>query len=256
MKVRLLPSSAGRDSQYQSLTSFIVDDRLAIDGGSLGFALTPEQIGSIHDVIITHAHSDHTASLPIYVAEAFPRLQAPINIYATAEVLSALRQFVFNDHVWPNFENIPLDNGTGPGLVFHELKLREKVNIAGFDVTPIPVNHIVPTVGLLLQNETAAVLFSSDTYTTNEIWEAAKEVEDLKAVFVDISYPNERRALAEASKHLTPELLSSELEKLDRDVKVYAVHIKPTNRDDVIKELAALGDARVSVGEIGHAYEW
>jgi cAMP phosphodiesterase len=107
-----------------------------------------------------------------------------------------------------------------------------------------------------LQNETAAVLFTSDTYTTNELWEVAKEVDELKAVFVDVSYPNERRALAEASKHLTPELLLPELEKLGRDVKVYAVHIKPTNRDDVIKELAALGDARVSVGEIGHAYEW
>jgi cAMP phosphodiesterase len=99
-------------------------------------------------------------------------------------------------------------------------------------------------------------VFTSDTYTTNELWEVAKEVEDLKAVFVDVSYPNERRALAEASKHLTPELLLSELGKLERDVKVYAVHIKPTNRDDVIKELSALGDTRVSVGEIGRVYEW
>jgi cAMP phosphodiesterase len=256
VKVRLLPSAAGRESQYQSLTSFVVDDRLAIDGGSLGFALTPEQIGSIHDVIVTHAHSDHTASLPIYIAEAFPRLETPIIIYATAEVVSALRQFVFNDHVWPNFENIQLGNGSGPGLVFHELNLREKVNIAGIDVTPIPVNHIVPTVGLLLQNEAAAVLFTSDTYTTDELWEVAGKVEELKAVFVDVSYPNERRELAEASKHLTPELLLTELEKLGRDVKVYAVHIKPTNREDVIRELSALGDARVSVGEIGRVYEW
>ncbi|HSB12165.1 MAG TPA: 3',5'-cyclic-nucleotide phosphodiesterase [Blastocatellia bacterium] len=256
MKVRLLPSSAGRKSQLQSLTSFIVDDRLAIDGGSLGFALTPKEIGSLRHVIVTHAHSDHIASLPIYIAEAFPTLEAPILIYATSEVVSALRQFIFNDHVWPNFENIQLNNGSGPGLEFRELKPRETVNIDGINVTPIPVNHIVPTVGILVQNEVTAVLFTSDTYTTDEIWKVAAAAGPLKAIFVDISYPNERRELAEASKHLTPELLPAELKKLGRDVEVYAVHIKPTQRDMVIRELMDLGDPRVSIGEVDRVYEW
>lgn len=256
MKVRLLPSSAGRESQFQSLTCFIVDDRLAIDAGSIGFALTPEQIGTIRNFVVTHAHSDHTASLPIYIAEAFPALDSPIIVHATAEVVSALRNFVFNDQVWPNFEMIALDNGKGPGLEFRELKPRQRVNIAGIDVTPIPVNHIIPTVGLLVQNEGAAVLFTSDTYSTDEIWEVAARADALKAVFVDVSYPNERRQLAEASKHLTPELLAAELQKLNRDVEIYAVHIKPTNRQDVARELASLGDARVAVAEIGRVYEW
>jgi len=256
LKIRLLPSSAGRESQLQSLTSFIVDDRLAIDGGSLGFALTPQEIGRLRHVIVTHAHSDHTASLPIYIAEAFPTLDSPIIIYATSEVVSALRQFVFNDHVWPNFEKIELNNGSGAGLVFRELPPRETVNIDGIDVTPIPVNHIVPTVGLVVQNEVTAVMFTSDTYTTDEIWKVAAAREYLKAVFVDISYPNERRELAEASKHLTPELLPGELKKLGRDVEIYAVHIKPTQRESVIRELMELGDARVSIGEIDREYEW
>jgi len=75
-------------------------------------------------------------------------------------------------------------------------------------------------------------------------------------VFVDISYPNERRELAEASKHLNPELLPGELKKLGRDVEIYAVHIKPTQRDSVIRELMELGDPRVSIGEINREYEW
>lgn len=256
MNVRLLPSSAGRESQYQSLTSFIVDDLLAIDGGSLGFALPPEQIGSIRNVIVTHSHSDHIASLPIYIAEAFPSLETPITIHATVEVIDALRKFVFNDHVWPDFEKIQLNNRSGNGLQFRELKPRETVTIEGIDVTPIPVNHIIPTVGLLVRNRQTAVLFTSDTYTTDEIWRVADRSEGLKAVFVDVSYPNEKRELAEASKHLTPELLAVELRKLTRNVEVYAVHIKPTNRDDVIQELMALGDPRVSVGEVDRVYEW
>lgn len=256
MRVKLLPSSAGRQSQLQCLTSFVVDDCLAIDAGSVGFALAPNEIGSIRHFIITHAHADHTASLPIYVAEAFPLLEAPVIVYATTEVVSALREFLFNDRVWPNFEEIQLNNGRGPALEFRHLHPRATYSIAGFDVTPIPVNHIVPTVGLLVANESATVLFTSDTYTTDEIWQAAVAAKNLKAVFVDVSYPNEMSELAETAKHLTPELLAVDLKKLDREVEVYAVHIKPTNRDTVISQIAALGDSRVSIGEIDRDYVW
>jgi cAMP phosphodiesterase len=256
VRIRLLPSSAGRRSQFQCLTSFIVDDRLAIDGGSIGFAFTPREIGHIHHIIITHAHSDHTASLPIYIAEAFPLLEAPVIVYGTGEVISALREFVFNDYIWPNFEKLQLSNASGPALEFRELQPRSTVSIAGMEVTPIPVNHIVPTVGLLVQNEATAVLFTSDTYSTDEIWEAARDTKDLKAVFVDVSYPNELGELAASAKHLTPELLALELGKLRREVEVYAVHSKPMNRDNVIKQIAALENSRVSIGEIDRLYEW
>lgn len=256
MRIKLLPSSAGRESQLQCLTSFLIDDRVAIDGGSIGFALGPGEIGAVRHIIVTHSHADHTASLPMYVAEAFNVLNDPIFIYGSVEVISTLRKHVFNDDVWPDFEKIQLRNGSGPTVEFRELQARQKLSIAGIDVTPIPVNHLIPTFGLLVQNETAAIVFTSDTYTTHEIWSAAREIEHLKAVFVDVSFPNEMGELAEASKHLTPELLADELKKLDREVDVYAVHIKPTNRDAVITQIAALTGTPVSIAEIDHVYEW
>jgi ribonuclease BN (tRNA processing enzyme) len=118
------------------------------------------------------------------------------------------------------------------------------------------VNHIVPTVGLVVQADGAAVTFTSDTYVTDEIWEVARGAENLKAVFVDISFPNELAKLAADSKHLTPELLDGELKKLGREVEVYAVHIKPTNRDEVIRQLGELDNPLISVGEINRIYEW
>ncbi|MEK6325408.1 MAG: 3',5'-cyclic-nucleotide phosphodiesterase [Acidobacteriota bacterium] len=256
MRIRLLPSSAGRQSQLQCLTSFVIDERVAIDAGSIGFAFSPGEIGTVRHIIVTHSHSDHIASLPIYVAEAFPSLDNPIIIYGSSEVISALRKHVFNDQVWPDFEKIELNNGSGPTLEFRQLEPRQTINIAGIDVTPIPVNHIVPTFGLLVQNAATTVAFTSDTYSTDEIWKAASEDEHLKAVFAEVSFPNEMGDLAEASKHLTPELLAIELGKLNRDVDVYAVHIKPTHREDVIRQIAALGNLRVSAGEIDRVYEW
>jgi cAMP phosphodiesterase len=251
-----LPSTAGRDSQYQALTSFVVNDRIAVDGGSIGFALTPDEMSGVRHVVVTHAHSDHTASLPIFVAEAYTLLQEPIIIYGTSEVVDALKSFVFNDTIWPDFQKIPLPDGSGPTIEFRLIEPRATSHIAGLDVTPIPVNHVVPTVGLIVEDHSAAVVFTSDTYVTDEIWEAARRVERLKAVFVDVSFPDELAGLAAASKHLTPELIALELEKLDRDVNVYAVHIKPTNREDVIRQLKLLNGRPVSVGEINRVYEW
>lgn len=256
MKIRLLPSYAGRDSQLQSLTSFLVNDCVSIDGGSLGFALHPNEMSNVHHVIVTHAHSDHTASLPIFIAEAYTSLDAPVIIYGTSEVVTALKKFVFNDHIWPNFENIMLPNGSGPTIVFQIILPRQSVSIAGLTVTAIPVNHVVPTVGLIVEQDGAVVAFTSDTFTTDEIWEKARDKELLKAVFVDVSYPNELERLASDSKHLTPRLLAEELEKLDRDVEIYAVHIKPMNREEVIRQLKLLENHPVSIGEINRVYEW
>ncbi|HET9531692.1 MAG TPA: 3',5'-cyclic-nucleotide phosphodiesterase [Blastocatellia bacterium] len=256
MKIRLLPSMAGRDSQLQCLTSFLVDDHIAIDGGSIGFALKPEEMARVRHVIVTHTHSDHTASLPIFIAEAFVSLDGPVTIYGLPEVVSALREFVFNDKMWPDFEKIPLMNGAGATIRFEIIEPRRTVDVGGLAVTPIPVNHIVPTVGLVVQSDGAAVTFTSDTYVTDELWEVARKAEDLKAVFVDISFPNELAKLAADSKHLTPRLLEGELKKLDRDVEVYAVHIKPTNRDEVIRQLHELGNDSIQVGEINRVYEW
>ncbi|HJQ25931.1 MAG TPA: 3',5'-cyclic-nucleotide phosphodiesterase [Blastocatellia bacterium] len=256
MKVRLLPSAAGRASQLQALTSFLVNDCLAVDAGSLGFALRPEEMGRIRHAVITHAHSDHMASLPIYVAEAYTVLDGPVFIYGLDTVVEALHTHVFNDEIWPDFRKITLPASAQPTIEFRALVPHETVEIAGLRVTPIPVNHVVPNVGLIIEDDHAAVVFTSDTYCTDALWAAAKERPHLRAVFVDVSFPNELGWLAEASKHLTPELLAAELRKLDRDVEVYAVHIKPTNREQVIRELGELGLPKVGVGEVDRVYEW
>ncbi|HSQ18758.1 MAG TPA: MBL fold metallo-hydrolase, partial [Blastocatellia bacterium] len=60
---------------------------MAVDGGSIGFALSPEQMNSVSDIVITHSHNDHIASLPIFVAEAFTKAERPITVYGTEEVI-------------------------------------------------------------------------------------------------------------------------------------------------------------------------
>jgi cAMP phosphodiesterase len=255
LRIRLLPSKVG-DSAPQLLTTFLIDEHVAIDGGSIALSLGPDLMSRVRDVVVTHSHSDHTAMLPIFIAEAFTMLKSPIVIHGIAEVIADLRNHIFNDHIWPDFEKIHLIHKAEPSLRFESIEPGREFSIGGLTIRPIPVNHTVPCVGLIVEDAAAAVLFTSDTYTTDEIWERARQTRNLKAVFVDVSYPNELEKLAAASKHLTPQSLARDLEKLSRDVPVLAVHIKPTGREKVIQQLAALGDPRISVAEADRVYRW
>jgi len=256
LKIKLLASSLGDDLQIQLLTSFLINDCLAIDAGSLGFVLDARERGRVNSIVLTHAHLDHIASMPIFIDEEFSRFTSPLIVYALPEVILSLRQFVFNDQIWPNFEKITRLNLTGPALEFHTLEPRTRIDVAGVGVTPIPVNHTVPTVGLLLESDGAAVIYTSDTYVTDELWELANRTEHLKAIFVDVSYPNEMETLAAAARHLTPQSLRSELFKLKQELEIYCVHIKPGYRDRVLRQLNELRNPRICAAEIGRAYEW
>src|SRR3954454_21862121 len=96
LQVQLLPTSLGDHSQTQSLTTFLINETIAIDAGSMGFALNVEQLVKVGHVIITHSHLDHVASLPIAIAEVFPRLTRPMRVYATPEVLEAIQAHLLN----------------------------------------------------------------------------------------------------------------------------------------------------------------
>ncbi|HEY6334193.1 MAG TPA: 3',5'-cyclic-nucleotide phosphodiesterase [Blastocatellia bacterium] len=256
MKIRLLPSTVGADQRPQLLTTFVVDGSIAIDAGSIAVSLTVPELRAIKHVVVTHSHSDHTALLPIFIAEAFVELTEPIIVYATDETITDLRNFVFNDHIWPDFERITMPGSDRPSLEFRVLRPGQKITLGHLTITPIPVNHTVPCVGLLVEDAGASVIFTSDTYTTDEIWHRASTVDNLRAIYVDVSYPNEMEPLAEASRHFTPQSLAADLKKLNRNVEIFAVHIKPTNREAVVRQLHQLGDPRISVALADRTYEW
>ena len=133
----------------------------------------------------------------------------------------------------------------------------KEFTVAHLKVTAIPVNHIVPTVGLLVSDGQVTVAFSSDTAETEEFWKVASRAPHLEALFIEASFPNSMRALAEASKHLTPVMLRDELRKLSHNgMDILAVHLKPAYRETVARELTELGMDNLSVMEVGRVYKW
>src|SRR5204862_2104820 len=131
---------------------------------------------------------------------------------ATQEVIDLLKRDVFNENVYPKFDE--LRNERGRVMEYVPFETGKEFKVAHLTVTAIPVNHIVPTVGLLVSDGQTTVAFSSDTAETEEFWEVVNRAKKLHALFIEASFPDSMDGLAKASKHLTPATLRQELTKL------------------------------------------
>ena len=258
MRIELLPSTfddQGVATLEQRLTCFLIDDCVAVDAGSIAIALNNEQRNNVRDIIVTHPHMDHIASLPIYIDDLYPSLQQPMRIHATPEVIDLLERDVFNWNVYPRFSE--LKNNYGPVMEYVPIPIGHSFRVAHLNVVAVPVNHIVPTVGLIVSDDKTSVAFSSDTAETDEFWKLVNAVKHLDALLIETSFPNRLAKLAEVSRHFTPASLGEELKKLTHNgMDIMAVHLKPSYRDEITDQLNALNIPTLKVMEPGRIYEW
>ena len=237
------------------MTCFLIDDCVAVDAGSIAIALTNEQRSKVKDIIITHPHMDHVASLPIFIDDLYPSLQEPMRVHATPEVIQLLERDIFNWNLYPRFSD--LKNDYGPVMEYVPIPIGKPFTVAHLNVVAVPVNHIVPTVGLVVSDGQKSVAFSSDTAETDEFWKILNEMKDLDALLIEASFPNRMAKLAEVSRHFTPASLGQELKKLNHNgMDIMAVHLKATYRDEIIAQLNALNIPKLSAMEPGRIYEW
>ncbi len=258
MRIQLLPStfnSDGHATLEQRLTCFLIDESVAVDAGSIALALSAEQREKVRDIIVTHPHMDHIASLPIFIDDLYPTLKTPVRIYATPEVISLLERDIFNWNVYPRFSE--LKNDYGPVMEYVPIPAGQEFKVAHLTVTAVAVNHIVPTVGLVVSDGKTTVAFSSDTSETEEFWNILNRAPSIQALLIEASFPDSMAQLAEVSRHFTPASLKRELGKLKHNgLDILAVHIKPAYRETIIEELNALKIPGLGVMEPGTIYEW
>jgi ribonuclease BN (tRNA processing enzyme) len=231
---------------------FLVNGTVLVDAGTVGSRLHLEEQRRIRAVLLTHLHFDHIRDLPALADNLTGEINEPVMIGAIPDVLKGLESYIFNGEVYPDFFRIPDERR--PVLRAMPLQIGRESLIAGsgLRVTPIAVNHVVPTVGYILAQEQHAVVFSGDTGDTDQLWEAAAGLPQLRAVFIETSFPDDMLDLARVSKHLTPALMAKQLKKLGRpNIPVYVYHMKPRFRSRIGEELHRLGIPRLSILEEG-----
>ena len=257
MKVTLIPSSVSPDGvdQNQYSISYLINDTLAVDAGCLGFYGTPEYQARIKDVLISHTHADHVASLPIFVENAFEGGPDPVTIHGSTHVLDSLRRDIFNGRIWPDFIGMSADQG--PFLKLNEIESGHPLDLQGLRITPVAVDHLVPTLGFVIDDGRCSIVIASDTGPTEEIWRVANSASRLHAAFLEASFPNSMTGLANLSKHLTPAMFGEEARKLNRDdIDLVAVHIKPRYRTQIVRELDALALPNLVIARFNETYTY
>ena len=253
MKIRALGSSVPDPLRRQYVSSYLVNGNVGIDVGSTGFYGSPSEQEAVRHVFLTHSHTDHTASLPVFVENAWtPTDQCP-TIYGSHETLRAVQKHIFNDVMWPDF--IALSANMPPFLRMSPLEVEVPIEVAGLRVTPVRVDHLVPTFAYVVNDGHSSVIFGGDSGPTERIWEVARSTPNLRAVFLEACFPNSLSDLAKASLHLTPNMFAGEVAKIPTGVRIIAVHIKVRYREQVIRELEALNLPSLEIGQCEKDYD-
>lgn len=256
VRIEVLPSTipprTGPDLQYAS--SYLVNESIAIDAGTLGFVGSPSDQARVRHVLLTHTHLDHLATLPIFIENIYSGGADCVTVYGSQSVLDCLQSDFFNNRVWPDF--IELSRLMPPFLRLERIEPGENKIIDGVMVEAIAVDHVVPTSAFLLRDSGGSILFATDTGPTEAIWKKANQADDLRAVFLEATFPNEMEELAEISKHLTPRQFAGEIAKMNRIIPVYAIHLKGRYRDEVTAQILGLGIQGVGVAEAFQVYSW
>ena len=232
----------------------MIDDSVAIDAGSLAMSASREQQSAIRDIVVTHAHLDHIAGLPLFIDDLFSSLTEPVTVHATRPVIETLERDIFNWSVYPRFSE--LSNSNGPVLRYETFGQAEEFTVKHLTFRAVEVNHRVPSSGFIISDTKSTIAMSGDTSGTDGFWNLIKSADQISAILLECAFPDELNELADVSHHLTPKRMAVELEKCERDCPVFVVNLKPMYRDEIVEQIRQMKLKHVEILEVGKVYNW
>jgi 3',5'-cyclic-nucleotide phosphodiesterase len=218
----------------------LIDERMSIDAGALTSQLELADQDKLELVLVSHSHMDHVRDLATLADNRAQLGCETLTIASTKETIAALREHFFNDRLWPDFTAIP--SRDEPTIAFQEIPLERATRVLDYTITAVAVHHTVDSAGYIIDDGKGAIGFSGDTGPTDRLWEVLNEVPNLRALLMEVSFPNHQQELANASGHHTPQTLIEDLKKFKspQDLATMLYHIKPTFQAEVERECAKL----------------
>jgi 3',5'-cyclic-nucleotide phosphodiesterase len=253
MELRVIGCHGGETPKHRT-SSFLVDDKLAIDAGALTSGLDLKAQFRLSACIVSHAHLDHIRDLATIADNRCQAECEPLVIAATRPTIAMLRKHFFNNRIWPDFSEI--HTSAGPTIRYVELKPERPIDIAGYEVMAIPVAHTIDSSGFVVRGRDATLGYSGDTGPTERLWEVMRAEKNLKALLMEVSFPNREQKLASDSGHHTPRTLVKDLKKYGKpqDLPTLLYHIKPVFQGEVEQECARLKGVNLTVTALGDQF--
>jgi cAMP phosphodiesterase len=236
MRIRILGCSGGFGGGRRT-SCLQVDGDILIDAGTGAGALELQEMRQIRHIFITHSHLDHIAGIPLMVDSIFFESLQPVTIHASPDTIDALQRHIFNWKIWPDFTRLP--DPDMPVLRYEVMRAGETVEVDGRKIEMIPVNHVVPAVGYLVEDARSRFAFSGDTTSNDSLWSALNAHDALQALVVECAFNNGDIDMCERAYHYCPQLLAADLEKLRHRPKIYLSHLKPGAEESIFDECRA-----------------
>ncbi len=220
----------------KGMTCLQISDTVVVDAGNILHSLGDKAL-DINHIFLTHTHLDHIVDIPFLIDTFFDKRKEPLLIYGLKETIFYLEEYLFNWNIWPDFSSINLKDSNQKSIIFKELTINEEITIEDCTLKPIKTEHTDSSCGYVITKNNHSVLFTSDTYKCQNIWDELNKNKDIKSLIIEVSFPSRLKQLAQDSKHLTPQLLKEELENLQRDdITIYINHLKSAYVDEISKE--------------------
>ena len=234
--IKILGAYGGKATNMQ-LTSIQISKEVVIDAGNILEGLG-NGMKNINHVFISHSHLDHINDIGFLIDATFECRTESLKIYGREKTLQDIHNHILNWDIWPDFTQINLINSDIKAVELISIELNEIIEVDGCKIKAIENNHTISSNGYVVEKEDSAIMFTSDTYCCDSIWDEVNSNEKITAVIIDVSFPSRMAQLALDSKHLTPALLEDELKKLTReDISIHINHIKPSYKVELIKEI-------------------
>ena len=241
------------ESKDTRLVSFLIDDILAVDAGSLVSELTFPEQKKIRAILLSHGHYDHIRAVPAF---AFNNSDRTTEVIATRRTLEMLSSHLIDGVVYPEFtsESSFLRKAT---LRLVPVELFERQRIEGYDVMAVPVRHNLDAVGFeITSGDGKTVFYTGDTGPgLASIWSRISP----QLVITDLTWPNNLAAAAKDAGHLCPQMLKEELIEFRRTKgylpKVAAIHVSPQHEPEIEAEIREVARSLATSVDIAHERE-
>jgi ribonuclease BN (tRNA processing enzyme) len=237
MKIQVL-GAHNCESQNTKLVSLLIDDALMIDAGAITSSLSFEAQLKIKAILLTHQHYDHIRDIPAIGMNALFH-ETTVNVYSTQAVYDALATHLLNGTIYSHFLEKPEGN---PIIKFTVISPNRVMQIAGYRILTVPVNHTVPTVGYQITSPDGKIVFyTGDTGPgLADCWQYVSP----QLLITEVTAPNRYEEDARKLLHLTPALLKQELIHF-QELKGYLpqvvlVHMNPVQEKEIEAEIAVV----------------
>ncbi|MFW6103280.1 MAG: MBL fold metallo-hydrolase [Chloroflexota bacterium] len=257
MRIRIL-GAHNLESRDTRCISLLIDDRLAIDAGSLTSSLSFDEQTRLDALIITHKHMDHVRDLPGIGLALRTRLKS-LPVYMTKQTEEAVKEHLLNGVLYPRLYEA---SGATTPLELRTMTIGATFEAGGFTVQPLPATHVGGTAGLLISDGGGGSLyFTSDTGPFHD--QTRADIKNVQAIVTDITMSNVHEAMAIEAGHMTPGLLEHEMVLLQKSgtgplPRVVAVHLDSVEEPIIREELADAArrmDMQIDVGYAGMEFE-